>query len=264
MGLMTGSNAVSPGPDEPELVPQRVAADPTRPTTREADLCLTGTSPVRPDHYHRRMAYPKRLLTDGENIVSEFRPHWRLLIIPASWLILGIIAIVLAYTVLPGEGLVDVIITLVVVVAMFALVGRPLIDWWFTLYVLTDERLIKRSGMISRSGIEIPLDNITNVLFSQNVLERVLRSGDLLIESAGESGQSRFNDIPKPQEFQSLLYRVREGHAAAVAREEGSALAEGLAADPTEQLQRLAQLHRDGIITDEEFEEKKRRLLDQI
>ena len=210
------------------------------------------------------MAYPERLLTDGERIESEFRPHWRLLIIPMAWLVLGIVVIVLAYTVLPGEGTVDTIITLLVVVALLWLAGRPLIDWWFTLYVLTNERLIKRSGMISRSGIEIPLDNITNVLFNQNVLERLLRSGDLLIESAGESGQSRFNDIPRPDDFQSLLYRMREDHASATAREEGAALADSLAADPTEQLQRLAQLHRDGVITDEEFEAKKRDLLDQI
>lgn len=210
------------------------------------------------------MPYPERLLTDGEHVVTEFRPHWRLLVIPLSWVLVGIVVIVLAYTVLPGEGLVDTVITVAVVAAVLVVVLPPLIKWWFTSYVLTNERLITRTGMISRSGIEIPLENIANVLFNQNVLERLLKSGDLLVESAGESGQSRFSDIPKPDEFQSLLYRTREERARALAREEGSMVAESIQNDPTEQLTRLAQLHRDGVITDEEFERKKRDLLDQI
>jgi uncharacterized membrane protein YdbT with pleckstrin-like domain len=210
------------------------------------------------------MPYPERLLTDGEHVVTEFRPHWRLLVIPLSWVLLGIVVIVLAYTVLPGEGMVDVVITAVVVVGMIAIAAPALIKWFFTSYVLTNERLITRSGMISRSGIEIPLENIANVLFNQSMLERLLKSGDLLVESAGESGQSRFSDIPKPDEFQSLLYRTREERARALAREEGSLVAESIQNDPTEQLARLAQLHRDGVISDAEFEAKKRDLLDQI
>ncbi len=210
------------------------------------------------------MPYPERLLTDGENVVTQFRPHWRLLVIPLAWVLAGIIVIALAWTVLPGEGMVDVVITVAALAAVVALVAPPIIKWWFTSYVLTSERLITRTGMISRSGIEIPLESISNVLFHQNVVERMLRSGDLLIESAGESGQSRFNDVPKPDEFQSLLYRTREARARALAREEGSAVAEGIQNDPTEQLARLAQLHRDGVITDAEFEAKKRDLLDQI
>jgi uncharacterized membrane protein YdbT with pleckstrin-like domain len=127
--------------------------------------------------------------------------------------------------------------------------------------VLTNERLITRTGMIARSGIEIPLDNITNVVFSQNVLERILKSGDLLIESAGESGQSSFDDIPDPEGFQSLLYRVREERAEGNAAKAASGSAPQ---DATQRLERLAKLHRDGVLSDAEFEEKRRALLDEI
>ena len=107
-----------------------------------------------------------------------------------------------------------------------------------------------------REEVEIPLENINDVQFSQNVLERLLRSGDLLIESAGEQGQSRFADIPQPEEFQSLVYRVREERAVGLA---GAA-----AQDPAAQLEALSRLHRDGVLTDEEFEEKKQKLLGQL
>ncbi len=211
------------------------------------------------------MAYPERLLTEGEEIIREFRPHWRLLLIPVLWLIAGIVAIVLVVTVIPiDNGTIELVIAAAVVALLIPLAFAPFVRWWFTIYVLTSERLITRSGVIARSGIEIPLESIANVLFHQNVVERILRSGDLLIESAGESGQSRFNDVPQPDEFQSLLYRVREERAKSLAREEGTMVAQAAAPDPTERLERLARLHAEGVITDEEFEEKRRSLLDEI
>ncbi|MDJ0925371.1 MAG: PH domain-containing protein [Acidimicrobiia bacterium] len=199
------------------------------------------------------MAFPDSILTDDEVIIRQFRPHWRMLAIPVLWFIGGIVAIVLVYQVLPPEnGTADLITTLLVLLAMIFLVVSPLLKWWFTIYVLTSERLITRTGIIARSGIELPLQNINNVLFNQNILERMLQSGDLLIESAGESGQSEFSNIPRPEEFQSLLYRTREEQSRKTAAEE-SAIAADLTRDPTEQLERAARLHRDGVLSDEEF-----------
>ncbi len=203
------------------------------------------------------MGYPRRLLTDHEKIIREFRPHWRMLFVPVLWVLVGIVAIVLLYQLIPpDDGTIDLISSLVVVAALVPLAVVPFVQWWFTAYVLTNERLITRSGVIAREGIEIPLENINNVLFSQNVIERLLKSGDLLIESAGESGQSRFENIPQPEEFQSLLYRTRESRTAGVT----TAVQE----DATQKLQRLAQLHREGILTDEEFAAKKQALLDEL
>ncbi len=113
--------------------------------------------------------------------------------------------------------------------------------------------------MIARRGVEIPLENINNVLFHQSFIERILKSGDLLIESAGESGQSRFRCIPQPEEFQTLLYKTREARSQEMSG--GQAVA---TVDVTAQLDRLAKLHKDGVLTDDEFHTKKQRLLDQI
>ena len=210
------------------------------------------------------MAYSEDLLTDGERVVTEFRPHWRLLFIPVLWLLAGIVAIVLVYTKIPLDSPFDLIATVVILLALIPVVGGPLINWWFTAYILTNERLITRSGVIARSGVEISLENIANVLFSQNVIERVLGSGDLLIESAGESGQSPFNDIPKPDEFQALLYRVREERTKSLAQNQATAVPTAAVPDATERLERLARLHRDGVITEAEYAEKRQQLLDEI
>ncbi len=205
------------------------------------------------------MPYPKKLLTEGEEIVRAFRPHWRLLAIPALITILAIAAAV-AFERFSGIGELELIVLGIALVVIVWWGVRSFIYWWFTHYVLTNERLIRRAGFIARRGVEIPLENINDVQFSQTILERLLRSGDLLIESAGEMGQSRFSDIPEPEQFQSLIYRIREQR---VAQLQGApAVAE--VADPTAQLERLARLHDEGRITDEEFAAQKQKLLDKL
>ncbi len=206
------------------------------------------------------MAFPDSILTDDETVIRQFRPHWRMLAIPALWLIGAIVAIVVVFQVIDAEGWVALALLALILASLIPLVVSPVIKWWFTLYVLTSERLITRTGMIARSGIELPLENINNVLFNQSVIERVLKSGDLLIESAGESGQSEFTNIPNPEEFQSLLYRTREEQGRHTAAEESAAAAE-VTRDPTEQLERAKRLHDQGVLSDEEFETMKRSIL---
>jgi hypothetical protein len=112
---------------------------------------------------------------------------------------------------------------------------------------------IVRTGMIARTGTEIPLENINNVLFSQRVIERILRYGDVLVESAGSQGQSRLEDIPDPEAFQSEIYRAREQRSLHFS---GSA-----ARDIVAQLEALARLHERGHLSDAEFAAKKAKLL---
>lgn len=203
------------------------------------------------------MGYPRRLLTPDEAVIREFHPHWRVLIPAGLWLILGIAGIVLTWQMAPEDDTIDWIVTGLLALAIVYLVGAPIINWRFTQYVLTNERLIVRRGVISRSGIEVPLENINDVRFSQKVLERALRFGDVTIESAGELGQSVLHDIPNPEGFQSQLYTAREERAMALGGGGGPR-------DPVAQLESLAKLHEQGVLSDEEFAAKKQRLLDQM
>lgn len=202
------------------------------------------------------MTYPRRLLTDGEEVVREFRPHWRLLVFPFFWVLLLAAAVFLTWRVVPDTEAFDWAVTGIAIVAFLKLGFYPFISWWFTHYVLTNERLIRRSGVLARHGKEIPLENINDLAFSQNILERMLRSGDLLIESAGEQGQQRFGDIPDPEAFQSLVYKVREMRTKDMARGSGHA-----AMDDASQLERFSKLLKDGLITQKDFDRKRQELL---
>ena len=68
-----------------------------------------------------------------------------------------------------------------------------------TSFTVTNDRIIFRQGMVAKSGVEIPLERIMNVNFKQSIWERIIGAGDLLIESGGKDGQSRFSDVRKPE-----------------------------------------------------------------
>jgi len=204
------------------------------------------------------MGYPKRLLTEGEEIVREFRPHWRMLVVPLGWTLLLVAAVVLTWIYPPDQTWFDWGVTGIAAVAWLVLGLYPLIAWFFTLYVLTNERLIRRSGVLARHGLEIPLEQINDVTFTQTILERILHSGDLLIESAGTQGQSKFSNIPEPEEFHSLLYKVREDRSMSL---QGAVRGQPHGDDSVSRLERLARLEREGMISREEYEEQKKKIL---
>lgn len=202
------------------------------------------------------MPWPENALTEGESIIMSFRPHWKLLFVPVLWGI-GALAVFTASVIWFREGLWFVVAALVLVLLWF--VVRPFVDWWFTRYVLTSERLITRHGLIAQSGIEIPLEGIANVNFSQSVFERMVGAGDLLVESAGETGQSDFFDIPHPDAFQAVLYKTREARSMDLSA--GGSVSRPKN-DGAEAIRKLAALRDEGFISEDEYEQKRREILD--
>jgi uncharacterized membrane protein YdbT with pleckstrin-like domain len=203
------------------------------------------------------MGYPKRLLSKDEVIVSEFRPHWTGILKEGALLLLIVILVVLVQ-VQGWSGWISVGL----VVAGLLVTARGLIRWLTTLHVITNERVIYRAGLISKTGKEIPHEVINDVAFNQRALERIFGTGDLLIESAGTHGQSRYRDIPDPEGVQSLIYgerekRMTQQNVAGMAGGPGSA-----SQSVAEQLEIISRLHDDGKLSDSEFDAQKRKLLE--
>jgi len=199
------------------------------------------------------MGYPERLLSDDEVVEAEFRPHWSG-ILREGLIILGGIAIVIVFAIFDAPVWAYLVVAGLVVV----LIARGLIRWVTTLHVITNERLIYRAGFIAKQGTEIPLEVIQNVAFNQSLFERVFGTGDLMIESAGTHGQTRYRDIPKPEGVQSLIYRMREQRMRSLESPSGGSAAPE---SSVSQLERLSRLHDEGKLTDAEFEAEKDRLL---
>jgi uncharacterized membrane protein YdbT with pleckstrin-like domain len=201
------------------------------------------------------MGYPRKLLSSGEEILTEFRPHWSRLLKQGLLTILVVVLIALVAT-RSFDAKAWVISALVVL--WFIVVIAEFVRWWTDKHVITNERLIHRSGLISKKGTEIPLEVINDVTFQQSAFERIVGSGDLLIESAGTHGQSSYSDIPHPEHVQKQIYEAREARMAVM--RSGSAPA-AAATNTASQLETLSRLHDEGKLTNEEFEAEKRKLI---
>src|SRR3954465_11108098 len=98
----------------------------------------------------------------------------------------------------------------VVVLGCLGWFGVRYMKWSSTNFVVTTDRVIPRVGVLSKHGIEIPLDRINTVFFHQSVFEQLIGAGDLGIEPAGERGRETFEDVRKPAIVQNEIYRQME------------------------------------------------------
>jgi uncharacterized membrane protein YdbT with pleckstrin-like domain len=207
------------------------------------------------------MPLPKKLLLPDEDVALDIHPHWVFFAESVALLLLGIVlgigAIVLGATgstpsnAAKGLGVVALIV--IVAGALWTL-GRY-IKWVSTNFVVTSHRILHRYGVFAKSGIEIPIDRVMNVNFSQSVRERLLGAGNLLIESGGEDGQQTFTDIRRPESVQKLILAESTRTMRAAVTQSGSTT------DVASQLEKLEAMMQRGTLTAEEFAAQKARLL---
>ena len=160
------------------------------------------------------MPFPKKNLNANETIALDMHPHWWYFAEPA---------VVAARQ--PSSSASScwprptgttsarrsrwLTIVLLVVTAVWLVIRY--LKWLTTNFVITSQPADLPPGRDRQDGIEIPLERVNNVNFSQGVFERMLGAGDLLIESGGEDGQQRFTDIRRPAQVQNLIHAQMEG-----------------------------------------------------
>lgn len=202
------------------------------------------------------MAFPLRLLNEREGIVLDLHPHWWFFIGPASLLTLAIVGLISAQAIDAADEL-KIVNAGIAIAGLTWLAGRYA-RWITTNFVVTTDRVIYRSGVLGKSGTEIPLDRVNTMFFNQSIFERLLRSGDLIIESGGETGKQTFSDISRPSMVQNTIYQqieANEMRTAGAAHSRQSSIAE--------ELRGLEELRQQGVLSEEEFQAGKEKLLGQ-
>lgn len=214
------------------------------------------------------MAFPKNLLNQNEELVLDLRPHWLFLFKPGAILVVSVVVALLSLTLIDVAA-VSLALGVVVLVALISF-GWSYAKWTTTNFVLTSDRIVTRRGVLSKEGVEIPLERINTVFFRQSLFERIVGSGDLSIESAGERGTESFNDIRKPSIVQKEIYVSMESNE----NRKFDRINRAPAADPTlvagsghaipDQIEKLSELHQRGVLSDAEFARKKAELLERM
>jgi membrane protein YdbS with pleckstrin-like domain len=128
-------------------------------------------------------------------------------------------------------------------------------------YVLTNRRVILEQGIVSRRSMDASLGKINNVEHRQTVWGRLLGYGDVEIDTASETGTTRFAGISRPLDFKREILGATEMY-----RQSGFSLPVAAAAplSPAEKIRQLKGLLDEGLISPQEFEAKRRELLAEM
>ncbi|MCP3933983.1 MAG: PH domain-containing protein [Actinomycetia bacterium] len=205
------------------------------------------------------MAFPDGYLNEGEELVLNLKPHWWVFSQSAALLVAALAAAVVL-------NVIDVQYVgwfgWALLLAAILNLGVVYAKWTATYFLLSSDRLIFRTGVVTKRGVELPIGRIDNINFRQGLFERMIGAGDLLIESAGESGQSSFSNVRKPDAIQNEIYRQIERQA-----DRRSGVIQHAPATETDvaaKILQLEELRKKGLVSEEEFEAKRRDLLDRM
>jgi uncharacterized membrane protein YdbT with pleckstrin-like domain len=162
------------------------------------------------------MPYPDKLLADDEEVVRHLHPHWLTLFWPVVRLLLIVGAASFGTAMIPAgrqQGILRMLVLAAALVLLLTLVVVPLLRWRTTHYVVTTHRLLFREGILARRGRDLGLSRITDVSYRQTLWERLINSGTLTIESAGDGGATVLRQIPDSDGVQQLLNHMIEEDA---------------------------------------------------
>jgi uncharacterized membrane protein YdbT with pleckstrin-like domain len=207
------------------------------------------------------VTFPRRLLIEGEELVLDLRPHWIALARAVLIALVVAVAWFLLLRNLPDGTTGDVLRWIILGVGVILLIWyalRDLVEWLTSNFVVTTDRVIHREGFIAKRSMEIPLEAINDVRFQQGIFERIIGAGTLVIHSASEAGRQEFADVRDPEMVQKTIYHQGELNQQ---RMRGTGAVVPQAPSMTTELQRLADLRERGVLTEDEFQEQKARIL---
>lgn len=214
------------------------------------------------------MSYVGNLLAKNERVVKISRDHWIVLL--TTVLIDGLASLIIVGLSIVGAIFSGWLVPLLGILMLVVPIGHFLFRvwvWWNKQHVITNLRIIQISGMVRKRVSDTLLEKINDIVTEQTAMGRLLKYGDIEIIAGSDSGIDAFYRLADPIGFKKDLLDQkavpgRPGAPAEPKRQEGGEAAD--AADVPELIADLDDLRKRGLLTDVEFQEKKRKLLDKI
>jgi uncharacterized membrane protein YdbT with pleckstrin-like domain len=205
------------------------------------------------------MGYVETLMGKNEKIVIRTRRHWMVLarsIIGNALFAVLIIALGVGLTmsgIAGGVGL----LALVLLLIPAALFIHDYLGWWNEEYLITTWRVVQAEGIINKHVIDSSLEKVNDVVLNQSFLGRLFDYGDIEILTASEIGVNKLFQIARPVKFKTDMLNQKE----ALGSDEHSGPHGSVANDIPAVIAELDELRKQGVLTEEEFQQKKAALL---
>jgi hypothetical protein len=224
-------------------------------------------------------------LLTGEEIAFQTTKHWFAPVRDSAVAILLVLGAIVVRWISPtGEGLLgsigglmDLISTGVLIVAI-AIILYNVAVFFSAHFGVTNMRVLRYEGILRRRSSETLLDTLTDVKLTESFLGRTLGFGDLqILTSSGAAGKDEWDTVSGAAKLRTAIQEQKarkvvpsgQPHAAPTVPPPAAvpvpASAPPNAADDAAiALARLADLHRQALITDEEFQAKRSEVLARI
>src|SRR5664279_3382257 len=219
------------------------------------------------------MSYVVKNLAPGEEILFQARYHWVRFVPGASVAALGAVLAAASGLLLPAasggteSGLRS---PLFVVAGVLFLAGglgmawRALVDS-FDEFAITSFRVIKKSGFVTRTVRQIPLEKVQDVNVRSTLGGRWLSYGDVELQTAGSDSTVIFPRILHPEEFRNVLFTRTRMHAGGTDGLGGHAATGPPArAAVEERLKEAERLYKTGVLSEAEYQEKRQALIKEL
>ena len=211
----------------------------------------------------RLVGYAEKNLVAGENLEYRARYHW---VVYRSSLLVLFLALLLgaggvyAWRVDPADRVWRWILlgalAFGAIAGLMALVRRVRIS--ADEFVVTNRRVIRKVGLVSREIEQAPLEKIQDITVDQGWLGRLLGFGTVTIETASERGTLVFPTIAQPEGLRNALW----GHAPAVTSQPSPPAQ--ATSSPSERLKELDRLRQQGLVSEEEYASKRHEILTHL
>lgn len=209
-------------------------------------------------------SYLDSLLGERERVLHQARQHWFILF---RAIILEIILIVIIFAVsitvslmLSSSPLLPIIVLVGVLILIIPIVTgtRDILIWANHQFIITNRRVMQITGVINKNVIDSSLEKVNDVKMEQSVFGRIFDYGNIQILTASELGVNIFRRIDNPILFKTAMLNAKADleNSQAVVVESGPNVPSLIA--------QLAELRRQEVITEEEFQVKKSALLSKL
>ena len=210
--------------------------------------------------------YVESLLGAHEIIIIRRRQHW-IIWIPrlALYALIAILIGALSGLVGAATGGIGAFGAVFMLIPL-GLIVKELIDWWTEEYIVTNRRIIQSEGFINKHVVDSSLEKINDVVLNQSVLGRIFNFGDIKILTSSDIGVNRLDKLAAPVQFKIAMLNAKDA-----LREGGDgddlnvrSIPRVATADISDRIQELEELHKKGLVSDNEYQTKRAELLKQI
>jgi len=143
-----------------------------------------------------------------------------------------------------------------------------IIDRKNNIWIVTNFRVIDEYGVFSINSKESPLDKINNVSYRQPLIGRIFSYGHVQIQTVAEMGSTLHKMVEKPKLLKDTITKCQDEYRQGQIREQAENLASAVGGgqattktDISEELTKLHSLKEKGIITEDEFNQRKAKIL---